>query len=213
MLNEQLLERLVTDLKPVRRRTWRRDALVFALLCVIELALFAGLGSARPDICAAMALPSFWWKLGSLGAIAVVGAAVAIVSLDPVESPRRGLHWLVGIVAICLAIGWLIDASGGGLQGLVARVDWPDGLECVGSMVLLSVPPVVGLGLLMRRGAPTDSGGTALAVGIAAAAWGAFVFVFACPYDDPLYVAVWYAVGCGLVTGFARLVLPWLTRW
>jgi hypothetical protein len=78
---------------------------------------------------------------------------------------------------------------------------------------VLSLPAVIGLGLLMRRGAPTDTGGTSLAVGITAAAWGAFVFVFACPYDDPLYIVVWYSVGCGLVTLLARLALPHLTRW
>ena len=75
------------------------------------------------------------------------------------------------------------------------------------------LPAVIGLGLLMRRGAPTDRGGTALAAGLAAAAWGAFVFVFACPFDDPFYVAVWYSLGCGAVTLFARFALPPLTRW
>ena len=65
----------------------------------------------------------------------------------------------------------------------------------------------------MRRGAPIDTNGTSLAVGIAAAAWGAFVFVFACPHDDPLYIALWYAVGCSLVTVFTRMVLPRLNRW
>jgi hypothetical protein len=65
----------------------------------------------------------------------------------------------------------------------------------------------------MRRGAPTDTSGTALAVGVAAAAWGAFVFVFACPHDDPFYIALWYALGCGLVTILARFLLPRLTRW
>jgi hypothetical protein len=213
MPNDQLLERLVTDLKPVRRRTMVGDALIFALLCAVELALFLALGLMRPDMSGAMELPSFWWKLGSLGVIAVVGAAVAIVSFDPVESPRRGFRWLLGLIAICLAVGWLIDASREGFPAVAARLDWAEGLKCVYKMILLSVPPVIGLGLLMRRGAPTDTGGTALAVGIAAAAWGAFVFVFTCPHDDPLYVAVWYAVGCGLVTGFARMVLPRLIRW
>jgi hypothetical protein len=160
-----------------------------------------------------MELPSLWWKFGSLGVIAVVGGAVAIVSLDPAESPRRGLRWLAAIVAICLAAGWIIDASGDGFPALAARLSWHEGLECVWKVVLLSVPPVAGLGLLMRRGAPTDAGGTAFAVGIAAAAWGAFVFAFACPHDDPLYIAVWYAVGCGSVTVLARLLLPRLTRW
>ena len=54
---------------------------------------------------------------------------------------------------------------------------------------------------------------TSLTAGIAAAAWGAFVFVFACPYDDPLYIVVWYGVGCALVALLSRAVLPWLTRW
>jgi hypothetical protein len=37
--------------------------------------------------------------------------------------------------------------------------------------------------------------------------------VFACPFDDPFYVAVWYSLGCGTVTLFARFTLPRLTRW
>ncbi len=120
----------------------------------------------------------------------------------------------MALAALCLATGWLIDAAGaGGLPALLERLRWRDGLGCVAKMMALSVPAVVGFCLLMRHGAATDVGGTTLASGIAAAAWGAFVFVFACPIDDPLYIAVWYAVGCGLVTASARLVLPRLARW
>ena len=213
MLNDRIVEDLVEDLKPVRRRTLSGDAIIFAVLCAVELALLVGFGAMRPDMTTAMELPSFWWKLGSLAVIALVGGVVAIASLDPVESPRRRLRWLVAIVAICVAVGWIIDASRDGFPTFAARVDWQEGLKCVYKMVLLSAPPVVGLGLLMRRGAPTDASGTALAVGIAAAASGAFMFVFACPHDDPLYIAVWYTVGCSLVTIFTRLTLPRLTRW
>src|SRR5260370_629310 len=100
----------------------------------------------------------------------------------------------------------LIDRLTKELKPVRRRTAWSDA-------TVLSVPAVIGLGLLMRRGAPTDHGGTALAAGLAAAAWGAFVFVFACPFDDPLYVTVWYSLGCGAVTLFARLTLPRLTRW
>jgi hypothetical protein len=65
----------------------------------------------------------------------------------------------------------------------------------------------------MRKGAPTHRAETALAAGIAAAAWAAFVFTFACDHDDPLYVAVWYTLACTLSASIARLVLPLLTRW
>ena len=57
----------------------------------------------------------------------------------------------------------------------------------------LSIPPAVARGVLVRGGAPTDRAGTALAAGLSSAAWGAFVFVFACPSDAPLH--------CSLVHG------------
>ena len=189
------------------------DAMALVVLGAVELGLFLALRPMRPDMPMAMHLPSFWWKLASLGLIAFVSGAVAIVSLDPVRSPRRGLHWIVALIAVCLAIGWILDASRDGFSALLSRLDWPNGLQCLEKIMVLSVPAVIGLGLLMRRGAPTDRGGTALAAGLAAAAWGAFVFVFACPFDDPFYVAVWYSLGCGAVTLFARFALPPLTRW
>ena len=213
MRADPLIDRLTYELKPVRRRTARSDAIALVVLCAIQLGLFLAFGLLRPDMPMAMHLPSFWWKLASLGLIALVSGTVTILSLDPVRSPRRGLRYIVALIAVCLAIGWLLDASRDGLPALVSRLDWPNGLRCLYQMVALSVPAVIGLGLLMRRGAPTDHRGTALAAGLAAAAWGAFVFVFACPFDDPLYVAVWYSLGCGAVTLFARLTLPRLTRW
>jgi hypothetical protein len=213
MLTDPLIDRLTSELKPVRRRTPWRDALALVVLCGVELGLFLVMGMMRFDMPMAMHLPSFWWKLGSLGLIGLVSGTVAILSLDPVRSPRRGLRWIAALIALCLASGWLLDASRDGFSTLISRLDWVDGLQCLFAMVILSVPAIIGLGLLMRRGAPTDRAGTALAAGLTAAAWGAFVFVFACPFDDPLYVAVWYSIGCGVVTLFARFTLPRLTRW
>ena len=213
MRTEALIDRLTYELKPVRRRAASSDIIALVVLCAIEFALFLALGPMRPDMPTAVQLLSLWWKFASLGLIAMVSFTVAIMSLDPVHSPRRGLRSIVALIAICLAIGWILDASREGLPTLLSRLDWPNGLRCLYKIVVLSVPAVIGLSLLMRRGAPTDHGGTALAAGLAAASWGAFVFAFACPFDDPLYVAVWYSLGCGTVTLFARLTLPRLIRW
>jgi hypothetical protein len=213
MRTDPLIDRLTRDLKPVRRRTALADAGILAVLGGFELGLFLAMGFTRSDMPMAMHLPSFWWKLSSLGLIALVSGTVAVVSFDPMRSPRRGLRWTIALIAVCLLTGWLLDASRDGLAALLMRLDWRDGVKCFCRMVVLSLPAVVALGLLMRRGAPTDRDGTALAAGLAAAAWGAFVFVFDCPFDDPLYVAVWYSLGCGAVTLFARLALPRFTRW
>jgi len=213
MRTDSLLDRLSQDLRPVRRRSILREALVLLLLGVVEIAAFLGMGFMRPDMPVAMEAPSFWWKLSSLGLIAVLGAGVAILSSDPVRSPRRGLRWILICIVAILATGWLIDAAGNGLGDLLRRLDWPQGVQCVWKMVVLSIPPAIALSILIRRGAPTDPHGTALAAGLSSAAWGAFVFVFACPSDDPLYIAVWFTLGCSIVTILGRAILIRLSRW
>jgi len=160
-----------------------------------------------------MQLPTFWWKLGSLGVLTVVGVATALRSRDPAASPRRGLRIFALLLGVAIALGWVIDALAPGAGALWARLRWRHGVECVFTMVVLSIPAIVALGLLLRRGVPTDRKGSALAAGAAGAAWGAFVFAFRCPDDDPFYVAVWYPVGCSMIALAGRLVLPRIIRW
>jgi hypothetical protein len=210
---EALIERLSEDLRPVRPRSILREAAILIVLGLVELATFLAMGFMRPDMPDAMAAPSFWWKLASTGLIAGLGAGVAIISIDPARSPRAGLRWILACIAVVFASGWLIDAAHNGLSDLLDRLDWTHGVQCVWKMVALSIPPAIALATLMRRGAPTDRAGTALAAGLASAAWGAFLFVFACPSDDPLYIAVWYTVGCGIVTVLSRVAMLRLSRW
>jgi hypothetical protein len=213
MTDDRLIEDLVGDLRPVRPRSLWRDAAILIALCAAELFLFLAVGGARPDMPMATGHMSFWWKLVSLGVVAVVGVGVALVSFDPTASSRRGLRWLSALAGLALLAGWMVDVFSHGVPAFSARVNWREGLECVYKIVLLSLPAAAALTYFMRRGAPTDAAGSSLSSGLAAAAWGAFVFVFACPHDDPLYIAIWYGVGCGLVTLAARLVLPWIARW
>ncbi len=213
MPNDSLIDRLAADLKPVRPRTDMRDGLLVGAVCLLELALFLLMGAMRPDMPTAMHHPSFWWKLTSLGLIAVVSGSASVASFHPAGSPRRGIRWVLGIVLACLAVGWGLDAGSAGWATLDARLDWRHGVQCLVKMVLLALPAVAGLAVLMRRGAPTDRSGTAWSVGIAAAAWGAFVFVFACPSDDPLYIAFWYMLACLSIAVVSRLLLPVLARW
>lgn len=213
MTYDSLINRLAEDLKPVRRRRSGMDILIVAVICVVELALFFAVGARRPDMQTMMAQPSFWWRLGSLGLIALFSGALAIRSFDPTYSPRWGIRRLAVIVAACLVFGATIDVGSVSIATIAHRLDWTSGLQCAYKIALLSIPPLIALSALARRGAPTDTRGTALLAGLAAAAWGAFVFVFACPFNDPLYIVVWYSVGCAIVTLFSRLLLPRLARW
>ena len=72
MSYESLIDRLSEDLKPVRRRRLGIDLAIVAAICAIELALFFGMGAARPDMPMMMKQPTFWWRLQSLGLIALI---------------------------------------------------------------------------------------------------------------------------------------------
>lgn len=213
MLNDSLIDRLALDLKPVRPRSAVGDGLVVGGICCAELALFLIMGAMRPDMPAAMQHPTLWWKLISLGLIAAVSGMTAVASFHPAGSPRRGMQLTLAIVSLCLAVGWGLNSARAGWSSFDTRLDWRHGVECVYKMVLLALPVFMGLAVLMQRAAPTDRQGTAWSVGIASAAWGAFVFVFTCPFDDPLYIAVWYTGTCAFIAVCARLLLPALSRW
>ena len=75
MRSEFLVERLSRNLRPVRPRSVFREALLLLVIGIVEVAALLGLGFMRPDMPAAMEAPSFWWKLTSMGLIAVLGRA------------------------------------------------------------------------------------------------------------------------------------------
>lgn len=211
MTTDPLIDTLVADLRPVSRPNIVRQMLLLLALASVELVGFLGLGTMRPDIGTALGRAAFWWKMAGLGTLALVGGSMAVRSFSPVSAPRNGLlRWglvLAGIVVLGMTIPDPVA------QNLLARLRWRMGVECLAVITILAIPPVIALGSMMRRGAPTDPRASAAAVGVAAAAWGAFIFAFHCPSDDPLYIVFWYALGCSLVTVIARALLPRISRW
>lgn len=210
---DSLIELLAADLAPVRPRRFALDAWTMALIAVIELALLFAVGFAHLDVHRMLMQPTMGWRIASLGLISLTSGFLAIRSFDPTRSVKRSLRWLALIIAICLAYVTVVGGMPAGMASIVQRLDWRSGVHCASKIILLSIPPLIGLALLGRRGASTDMRRTPLLIGLAAAAWGAFVFVFACPFDDPLYISVWYSFACGLVTVASRFLLPRFVRW
>lgn len=210
---DDLIDRLAGDLKPVRPRAPVFEAGLLALVCTVELAAFLAVGMARPDLAEAVRQPVLWWKFGALGLLALLGFATALRSFSPQGSARAGLTAIFALAVAALVMGWGFDTTRPATADLLTRLNPPDGLRCLAYVLGLSLPPLALLGVLMRRAAATDPQRSAAAVGLGSAAWAAWVFVFACPHDDPLYVAFWYALACGAIGLATYLVLPRLTRW
>jgi hypothetical protein len=213
MPSDFLIDRLVADLRPVHRPSTLRQSGVLGALAAIELAGFLGLGTLRPDITTAVGLSVFWWKMGGLLVLALFATAIALRSFQPTSSPQTDLRrWTIVLTAL-VVLGWVIEAGTSTPGGLADRLMWHMGVECLTVMTILSLPPVLALGFLMRRGAPTDLAASATATGAAAGTLGAFIFAFHCPSDDPFYIVFWYSIGCGVITLLGRIFLPLVSRW
>jgi len=208
MSNEALILDLASNLAPVRRRSMGREGALVLALCGVELALVLALGVMRPDMRHVAGSPYLMWRVGSIGLLAVAACVLAIRSFAPTARPRRDLT-LTGALAFAAILGGAFVAPAeAGQHALLDRIAPVSGIKCATSIFVLSLPVVALLGRLMRRAAPTQARLSALASGIAAGACGAFVFAFCCPFNDPLYVVVWYSLGCAAVAVAARWCLP-----
>lgn len=208
MSNEALILDLSSDLAPIRRRSLMREGALLLALCGAELALILVMGVMRPDMHHMAGSSYLMWRVGSLGLLAVTACVLAIRSFSPTARPRQGLKLACALAVAAIIGGAFVMPGGVSERALLDRIDPASGIVCATSIFVLSLPIVALLGALMRRAAPTQPRLSALASGIAAGACGAFVFAFCCPFNDPLYVVVWYSIGCAAVTGVARWCLP-----
>ncbi|AJR23053.1 MULTISPECIES: NrsF family protein [Sphingobium] len=208
MSNESLIADLSSDLTPVQRRSMLREGGLVLALGAAELMLFLGLGAMRPDMSHMAGSPFLMWRVGSLGLLAAIACVLAIRSFSPTAQPRRGLMLACALTVAAIVGGVFVTPDGASERALLDRINPASGIVCATSIFVLSVPIVALLGALMRKAAPTQPRLSGLASGIAAGACGAFVFAFCCPFNDPLYVVVWYSIGCAAVTAVARWRLP-----
>lgn len=208
MSNDALILDLAADLRPVRRRSASRDAVLLIGLAAMELAFVLGMGAMRPDMGQAIQSAYMMWKMGSLAVLAAIACAIAIRSFSPPAMPRRGLRIVAGLAALAMAGGALVVSAADSGRPLLERLSPGHGMICAVAIVTLALPLMAMLAILMRRAAPVHPGESAVASGLAAATCGALIFAFCCPANDPLYIIVWYSVGCGIVTLTARWLLP-----
>lgn len=208
MSHDRLIAELTSHLAPVRRRSVAREAAWILGLGTLQLAVFLNSGLMRSDMGVAAGHPYMWWKLGGLALLVAASILTAIRSFSPVDSPRRGLIFLTGAIGLIALLGAIVSPGGAVASTLAGRLAPMHGLICATSIAVLALPMLGMLTYLMRNGASAHAESSAVAVGLAGGSWGAFVFAFCCPVNDPLYILVWYSLSCATIALLARFILP-----
>jgi hypothetical protein len=84
--------------------------------------------------------------------------------------------------------------------------------ECLSLIPLLSIGPLSAFILALRQGAPEHPGRAGAVAGLAAGGIAAAFYASNCTDDSPLFVALWYTLAIGIVTGVGYLAgKRWLT--
>ncbi len=178
-------------------------AALISLAAVVILVVFTF--GVRPDLPDALVTPAGIAKF----VLSLALAAAACIALARAVEPGRIVRLdVIGMaLGLALAMGalWAIAAPTAALEGAP--------LECVISILSLSILPFVVLIGVLRDGAPTRPAATGALAGLVAGGIAAFGFGLSCPMDLGPYVALWYplaiTIACALGMVAGRRALAW----
>jgi len=166
----------------------------------------------RPDFMSAMHTVRFDFKF----VVTLVLAASAFFVIRDMARPevRRSRLRMVLLAAPALMIVAVV------LELIfVPQAEWMSRLIghnmrfCTSFIPLFSLGPLALMLWALRRGAPANPARAGAVAGLLAGAIGAAFYAAHCFDDSPLFVATWYTLAIGFVTGLGALLGARFLRW
>lgn len=174
------------------------------------LAGFLVLVGLRPDLAAALLDPTVLAKVLVPLALAVLALRLALASSRPGVRLRFWPLALPAVPALALAAQRLAEVP---QAALVPEFLGGTALVCLGSITVLSLPPIAAGILMLRRGAPVQPGLSGALLGLAAGGGVAAGYALHCTEDSPLFFVPWYGLGILIAATVGALAGRRLLRW
>ncbi len=188
-LHHEMVERIVADLRPVRR-LWP-TSLRLALWVALEMAvlLLIVVHTGRANLMLRLADPWYLIGFGGFAATGVIGAAFALRSAVPGDEPRPiGLGLLLSVAAASALL--LVHQPFNGAVPLRNFID--QGMPCAVGILMLAAIPWLALTVAVWRGAPLSAGRDGALVGAAAFLSSFALMRVRCPIDEGMHLFVWH---------------------
>ena len=213
MKTDDLIKALVADnatVEPPISRTLLLALMTGAMLAAI---LFAATMGPRSDFAWSIVhSPRFIFKFVLTLGLAIP-AYFAVQRLARPDATAGRTIWILGMVPLMLAIGVLVEMY------LLPADHWSvymigsNSRACLTLIPLFSLAPLGGALLALRRGAPSHPTTAGAFAGLLAAGIGATLYGTHCIDDSPLFIAVWYTIAIGIVTGLGAFLGSRLLKW
>jgi hypothetical protein len=202
---------LVEDLQPVRPVSARIPLLLSAIMTVAATALIVYFQGMRPDLASGQPDEMF---LVRTGVLLLLGGATghAVTSMASPSVGRSQNGWQIALAAAAIfPLSAIIVASTGDIGPAFSAME--SGMRCLFYSLLTALSTAVPMVLWLRKGAPTSPVRAGWLTGVAAGGMGAFAYNIHCPFDDVVYIGLWYGLAVGLCAVAGRLIVPRLIRW
>ena len=202
---------LVDDLEPVTALTPRRPLLIAAAITVAMIALIVWAQGMRADVMAGHPDEMFLIRAGIL--LLLGGAtAHAVTSMASPSVGKSNNGWQIALAAaVVFPLSALIVATTGDIGPAISAME--SGWRCMMYSAIGGLATAIPMVVTLRRGAPTSPSRAGWLTGIAAGGLGAFAYNLHCPFNNVVYIGLWYTLavaGCAVI---GRLVVPRLIKW
>ncbi len=202
---------MVDELEPVRPLKLSRGASIVVALLITAAAVIALTKGMRADIVVGDPAPMFLLRAGLLLLLGG-GCGWAALNMASPSVGKQGQSWKMALAAAALLpLTALIVAITG--HGDIAMNNARYGLDCMLFSAMGGLATATPMVLWLRRGAPTSPERAGWLTGVAGGAMGAFAYGLHCPFNDLVYIGLWYSLAVGICAVAGRLVVPRLIRW
>jgi hypothetical protein len=211
MQTTDLIERLATDLRPVRSRP---QVLAIAILmgATVALGLLLLLLGIRSDLARALFSTAFWMKWGLALATGAVAFLLCVRLARPESKPGRlPLFLLLPILALGVTACMQLVRAPHTERWAMWMGD--SAIQCFWCIPLLAIPLLVGVLWAFRFFAPTRLRLVGFSAGLLAGAVAAGIYALSCGETSAAFVATWYSAGMLLPAFIGLLIGPRALRW
>jgi hypothetical protein len=202
---------MVAELEPVKPLKMARGVGAVGALLAMAAALIVLTKGMRADLLAANPDPMFLLR-GGLLALLGVASGWAVLNMASPSVGKQGQSWKMAIAAAALLpLAAIIVAMTGHADVAITNAYY--GLDCMAFSTLGGLATAIPMVLWLRRGAPTSPERAGWLTGVASGGLGAFAYGLHCPFNDVVYIGLWYSLAVGVCALVGRIVVPRLIRW
>lgn len=212
MKTSNFINALVADRASISPSPGKMVAVAVVIGAVMTAALFLPLIGIRADLVSAALSPRFLAKF--LLALSLAAGAIGFTTrLSSPEANSGPWGWVLGAVPLILVLAIAVELFLVPASEWKARLFGAHWLACLVLIPLCALPPLAGLLIALKRGAPRDGAFAGTFAGVAAGGVAAIIYVAHCPDDSPLFVAVWYTLAICIAAMLGYLAGKHWLKW